>query len=71
MKYTAGIIATFGLSSAELPLKRNVRQVADESGPGRRYTQLTDMMDFYNPSFDERMYWAYGCNCLILGKYIL
>ena len=33
----------------------------------KRYSQLTDMMGFYNPDFDERKYWAYGCNCLILG----
>ena len=34
----------------------------------RRYSQLTDMMEHYNADFDERKYWAYGCNCLILGK---
>jgi hypothetical protein len=33
----------------------------------RRYFQLTDMMSHYNADFDERKYWAYGCNCLILG----
>jgi len=33
----------------------------------KRYFQLTDMMEHYNPEFDERKYWAYGCNCLILG----
>jgi hypothetical protein len=33
----------------------------------RRYSQLTDMMEHYNPDFDERKYWTYGCNCLILG----
>jgi hypothetical protein len=33
----------------------------------KRYFQLTDMMRHYNPSFDERKYWTYGCNCLILG----
>jgi hypothetical protein len=33
----------------------------------RRYFQLTDMMEHYNADFDERKYWAYGCNCLILG----
>ena len=34
----------------------------------RRYHQLADMMNFYNPDFDEKKYWAYGCNCLIIGK---
>jgi len=33
----------------------------------RRYKQLTSMMRFFNPDFDERKYWTYGCNCLILG----
>merc|ERR1712141_207489 len=38
-------------------------------GPGgvRRYFQLTEMMENYNADFDERQYWAYGCNCFILG----
>ena len=34
---------------------------------GRRYSQLTKMMRFYNDDFDERKYWTYGCNCLMLG----
>jgi len=33
----------------------------------RRYKQLTDMMEHYNANFDERRYWAYGCNCIMLG----
>ena len=33
----------------------------------KRYFQLKEMMDFFNDDFDERKYWAYGCNCLILG----
>ena len=45
---------------------RVARQAPDQD---RRYFQLTDMMSFYNPSFDERKYWTYGCNCLILGKF--
>ena len=34
---------------------------------GRRYSQLTKMMRFHNADFDERKYWTYGCNCLMLG----
>ena len=34
----------------------------------KRYAQLTDMMSHYNADFDERKYWTYGCNCLLLGK---
>lgn len=33
----------------------------------RRYKQLTKMMAFFNQDFDERKYWTYGCQCLILG----
>jgi len=51
------------VASSEIP-SRHPRQI--EIGE-KRYSQLTDMMGFYNPSFDERKYWAYGCNCLILG----
>lgn len=66
MKYTTGILALFGSSSAEPLLNRAVRQ----SGPDqeRRYNQLTDMMNHYNADFDERKYWTYGCQCLILGN---
>jgi len=46
---------------------RNVRQAGDEREGDRRYSQLVDMMANYNNDFDERKYWAYGCNCLILG----
>ena len=65
MKYTAGLLAAF--ATAEPLLNRAVRQ----SGPmdqERRYSQLTDMMNFYNADFDERKYWTYGCQCLILGN---
>jgi len=34
---------------------------------GRRYNDLHKIAQFYMPDFDERKYWAYGCNCLILG----
>lgn len=68
-----------GLSSAEplglVPavnpnealLIRSTRDAAPVEDQTRRYFQLTKMMDFFNPVFDERKYWTYGCNCLILG----
>ena len=34
----------------------------------RRYTDLLQITLHYNPDFDERKYWAYGCNCLMLGN---
>lgn len=33
----------------------------------RRYWQLKEMMNYFNPTFDQRKYWTYGCNCLMLG----
>ena len=64
MKYSGLLCA---LVSAE-PHLRQVRQAPDAE---RRYNQLTDMMSFYNPDFDERKYWTYGCNCLILGQFLI
>ena len=37
------------------------------AGLGRRYSDLLKIVQHYTPDFDERKYWAYGCNCLILG----
>jgi len=42
-------------------------RLARQAGDEKRYSQLVDMMGHYNSEFDERKYWAYGCNCLILG----
>ena len=33
----------------------------------RRFKDLNLLALHYMPDFDERKYWAYGCNCLILG----
>lgn len=56
----------FGVNS-----QRGVALSERPVGPGpdaeRRYFQLTDMMKHYNSDFDERKFWAYGCQCLILG----
>lgn len=46
---------------------RVIRQAFQGPDVTRRYFQLTEMMMHHNPDFDERKYWAYGCNCLILG----
>jgi len=41
---------------------------ADKTLTGeKRYSQLIDMMMYHNSNFDERQYWTYGCNCLMLG----
>lgn len=65
MKYTAGLLAAF--ATAEPLLNRHPRQSGGPMDQERRYSQLTDMMNFYNADFDERKYWTYGCQCLILG----
>ena len=64
MRVSALIIAS--ASAANHNSHKRVARQAD--GEDRRYVQLVDMMAHYNPDFDERKYWAYGCNCLILGK---
>jgi len=60
-----------GLGNAEAILARSSRDVdyANDAPTDqtRRYWQLTRMMDYFNPTFDERQYWTYGCNCLMLG----
>ena len=33
----------------------------------RRYKQLMTQINFYDPEFDPRKYWGYGCNCFGLG----
>lgn len=66
MKYTAGIIALLGCNADPVKtLARSARQSGPQ--PERRYNQLVDMMEHYNSEFDERKYWTYGCQCLILG----
>lgn len=45
----------------------NAQALRKRPDDDRRYNQLTDMMKFENPDFDERKYWTYGCNCLIIG----
>jgi len=68
MQYTTGILALFGSSIAE-PLFNQVGRVGQTPfDQERRYAQLMDMMEHYNPTFDERKFYTYGCNCLILGK---
>jgi hypothetical protein len=36
-------------------------------GGTRRYDQLVSMMGHFNKDFDEKKFWTYGCNCLMLG----
>ena len=42
-----------------------------ENHEARRYDQLLDMMKFASADFDERKYFAYGCNCMFLGRWSL
>ena len=59
------VSALFGSAFAQRAAKREQEQssVIDP----RRYKDLKLLALHYMPDFDERKYWAYGCNCLILG----
>jgi len=64
------LIASIALFSvAECYSVRVARDDSDveKSTEDKRYFQLVKMMRHHNSDFDERKYWAYGCNCLILG----
>jgi len=56
----------FGTNAQRGPAAQVQAEVRPDQSD-RRYFQLTDMMTNYNPDFDERKFWAYGCQCLILG----
>ena len=58
------LIATVSAFTTENRVSRDVEEKGE-----KRYWQLTDMMKHYNPDFDERQYWTYGCHCLMLGKF--
>ena len=58
------IVSVVVSSTESTRLRRQINSVDND----RRYFQLMDMMKFYNPEFDEKQYFAYGCNCLILGE---
>ena len=58
------LIASVSAFTTENRVSRDVEEKGE-----KRYAQLTDMMEHYNPEFDERKYWTYGCHCLVLGKF--
>merc|ERR1711881_732550 len=62
----SAIISMAMLARAD-PVNTRVARDIEEKQEEKRYFQLTDMMGHYNHDFDERTYWTYGCNCLILG----
>ena len=61
------LIAAIAIAATATETKVASRVARNVDDSDRRYFQLTDMMEHYNADFDERKYWAYGCNCLILG----
>merc|ERR1712113_509984 len=69
MKFSA-LLSTLAIaqedSSNGTELAERGRVPSQEQG-SKRYSQLVEMMGNYNTAFDERKYWTYGCNCLILG----
>jgi len=64
MRVSALIIASSTYAANHSSHRRVARQADNDD---RRYDQLAELMGHYNNQFDERKYWAYGCNCLILG----
>ena len=59
--------ASIALVSSAVVQSQDMTVEVARQNTERRYAQLTEMMENYNGDFDERKYWAYGCNCLILG----
>merc|ERR1712176_756799 len=53
----------FNVNSQRIPNSAN-KEIEDTD---RRYYQLMGMMKFYNKDFDDRKFFAYGCQCLLLG----
>merc|ERR1712176_1360409 len=64
MKLSVAIVSTVAASAIVKRSNQGEKALGDVE---KRYSQLVDMMGHYNNDFDERKYWAYGCNCLILG----
>ena len=60
------VSALFGSTFAQRAAKREQQQEA-QGIDLRRYKDLKLLALHYMPDFDERKYWSYGCNCLILG----
>ncbi|CAG5105348.1 Oidioi.mRNA.OKI2018_I69.chr1.g2050.t1.cds [Oikopleura dioica] len=54
-------------SIVAVTLAQRTFQTEETQLGARRYNDLLKMVKNYNPDFDERKYWAYGCQCLILG----
>ena len=67
MKLSVAIVSTVAATAIVKRSDENQEKLLDGE---KRYSQLVDMMGHYNSDFDERKYWAYGCNCLILGEYL-
>ena len=59
------LIASVSAFTTENRVSRDVEEKGE-----KRYKQLAEMMGHYNSDFDEKKYWAYGCHCFKLGKYL-
>ncbi|CBY24988.1 unnamed protein product [Oikopleura dioica] len=69
MKVFAVIAGTFVVEGK--PSKAEIFKMPDSYFEGmqqqRRYVDLLAITQHYNPGFDEREQWYYGCHCLMLG----
>ena len=66
MSFSKILASSLMLSNGEIvrsPRSFPTREIEQD----RRYFQLKKIMEYYNEDFDERKYWAYGCNCHVLG----
>ena len=61
------VLASAALAQDGLDSNTNSSTSIGGMGLGRQYTDLLKLVKHYTPEFDERKYWAYGCNCLIMG----
>lgn len=67
MKFlSAAVTVTLGVNVHNRNRRAGTREIGPEAND-RRYAQLKEMFTSYNPEFDERKFWTYGCNCLMLG----
>jgi hypothetical protein len=70
MKFSAILLASVSANFASESFSHPRRVVVRDTSPDnaeRRMAQLTQMMKHYNPDFDERKHWGYGCHTMFLG----
>lgn len=67
MKKVSFLMLGLGFAQDGSPADRILGADSPSELNPRRYNDLLAIVTHYESDFDERKYWAYGCNCLILG----